>query len=90
MAPYSHTDIVKSCMLEVAKTLFPDKKDIVDKLQSVPLFRQTCTCTRRTAELANDLVRQPHAEVLNAEWYSLALDESTDILDTAQLAIFIR
>lgn len=88
MAPYSHADLVKSCMLEIAKTVFPDKKDIVDKLQSVPLSRQTCT--RRTDELANDLVRQLHAEVHNAQWYSLALDESTDILDVAQLAIFIR
>ena len=62
MAPYSHADLVKPCMLEVARTLFPDKKDIVDKLQSVnPLSRQTYT--RRTAELANDLVRQLHAEI---------------------------
>ena len=61
MAPYSHADLVKPCMLEVAKTLFPDKRDIVDKLQSVLLSRQTCA--RRTAELANDLVRQLHAEI---------------------------
>ena len=88
MAPYSHADLVKSCLLEVAKTMFPRKKNIVDMLQSVPLSRQTYT--RHTDELANDLVRQLHAEVHNTQWYLLILDESTDTLDVAQLAIFIR
>ena len=60
----------------------------MDKLQSVPLSRQTST--RCTDKLANDLVKQLHAEVHNGQWYSLALDKLTDILDVAQLAIFIR
>ena len=33
MAPYSQADLVKSCMLEVAKTMFLNKKYTVGKLQ---------------------------------------------------------
>ena len=48
-APYSHTSLINSCMLEVVKTVFPDQKDIVDKLKLVLLSQQTCT--RRKNEL---------------------------------------
>ena len=52
-------------MLKVAKTMFPDKKYIVNKLQSVPLLLHTFT--NPTDELSNDLVRQLHAEVHNTQ-----------------------
>ena len=68
--------------------MFPDKKDIVDKLQSVPLSRNTCT--RRTEEISDNLFEQLLSALADAECYSLALDESTDILDVAQMAVFVR
>ena len=50
-APYSHTNLKYFCVLEVVKTVFPDQKDIVDKLKLVLLSWQTFT--RRKNELAN-------------------------------------
>ena len=46
--------------------------------------------TRRCGVMAEDLTQQLWKDIGDCECFSLQLDESTDISDTAQLCIFIR
>ena len=62
----------------------PDKKETFAKIS---LSRQTIA--RRVEELGNSIEESLMAKARNFSLYSLALDESTDIRSTAQLAIFI-
>jgi hypothetical protein len=48
------------------------------------------TVARRVEELANDIEGTLKKRLAEFTSFSLALDESTDVKDTAQLAIFIR
>lgn len=48
------------------------------------------TITRRIEMISSDILHQLHAVTDEFIWFSMALDESTDVSDTAQLAIFIR
>ena len=45
---------------------------------------------RRTMELGENIVAQLQQKAENFLWYSLAMDESTDLTSTSQLLIFIR
>lgn len=48
------------------------------------------TVTRRREAMAEDLTKQLWKDIVDCECFSLQLDESTDVSDTAQLCIFIR
>ena len=45
---------------------------------------------RRTEELGENIVAQLQQKAENFLWYSLAMDESTDLTTTSQILIFIR
>ena len=57
-------------------------------LNNISLSRQTIT--RRTCDIADDLSLSLTEKIKAFQYYSIAIDESTDISQTAQLAIFIR
>uniref|UniRef100_A0A668UY73 DUF4371 domain-containing protein n=1 Tax=Oreochromis aureus TaxID=47969 RepID=A0A668UY73_OREAU len=76
---------LKSCMMTVCDVLCPDKTQI---LANVSLRRNTIA--DRVCEMATDLRTQLCERSKNFIAYSLAVDESTDMMDIAQLAIFIR
>lgn len=76
---------LKSCMMKVCDVLCPDKTQI---LANVSLRRNTIA--DRVCEMATDLRTQLCERSKNFIAYSLAVDESTDMMDIAQLAIFIR
>ena len=46
--------------------------------------------TRRTEQLSQDIQNQLDSRVRDFVAFSIALDESTDLVDTAQLAIFVQ
>ena len=47
------------------------------------------TIIRRIENLSTDLKLTLEKRASEFEYYSLALDESTDAIDTAQLAVFV-
>ena len=62
----------------------PIKKDFEDISLSARI------CVRRTEKLGNNLMQQLKEKINSFNFFSLAMDESTDVSDTAQLLIFIR
>lgn len=86
--PFSDSEIVKECMLDVATALFGEKKDVVSAIQSIPLSARSNT--RRTEILAGDIKSTLLELLQKAPCYAIALDESCDIVDDEQMSIFVR
>ena len=76
---------VKECFLRVADVLCPEKKE-----QFVQISLCGQTIAHRIEELGNSIEANLVSKTEDFTFYSLALDESTDIKDFAQLAIFVR
>ena len=85
LKPFSDGEFVKSCMLATVDAICPEKKDLISK---VSLSRQTVA--RHIEEMGADVRASLRSKCLSLRYFSLALDESTDIKDTSQLSIFIR
>ncbi|XP_049794777.1 general transcription factor II-I repeat domain-containing protein 2-like [Schistocerca nitens] len=83
--PFSMEPLVKLCMVAVAECLFPRE---VQAIEGVCLSKQTMSC--RILDMAADLDTQFRKKAESFVAFSLALDESTDISDCAQLAVFVR
>lgn len=83
--PFTEGEFVKKCILLAAENICPEKRS---DLNSISLSRNTVA--ERISELATDLDNQLKEKVKQFVAVSVAIDESTDITDVAQLAIFIR
>lgn len=83
--PFSDGEFVKECMLDVADISFVPQKQVI---QEIPLSRNTIAA--RVNELADNLHNQLKDKIKEFIFYSIVTDENTDIIDTAQLAVFIR
>ena len=81
---FSDGEFVKKCTLYVTDQVCPEQKK---KFEEVSLSRRTVV--RRIEAIGEDLTSQPKGHVPSFQLFSLALDESTDIDDTAQLLIFV-
>lgn len=84
-------EMVKEAFVEAADSLFKDfknKTEILSSIRALQLSRTTVT--RRSEAMAEDLTKQLWKDITDCECFSLQLDESTDVSDTAQLCIFIR
>ena len=82
---FSDTEFVKECMLDAVDITCPEVRT---KIEAISRSRKTIV--RRIGGIAQNLSEQLFEARKSFEWYSLALDESTDIEDTAQLLVFIR
>ncbi|GBO20741.1 hypothetical protein AVEN_208390-1 [Araneus ventricosus] len=76
---------IKQCMLQVCVVLCPDKKN---DFQTVSLSRKTVTS--RIEATDKNLTSQLESKIGQFKFCFIAMDESTDINDTAQLVLFIR
>lgn len=83
--PFTEGEFVKKCLNAVVEEVCPEKKDV---LNAVSL--SASTITRRMEELGGNVYAQLQQKTKEFDFFSLALDESTDVQDTAQLLIFIR
>jgi len=85
--PYTYgKDIIKP-VLEIVAKIAGDKA--IGK-QITEFAHCNDTVTRRVDDLALNVTGQVKSLSSNSTFFSLAMDESTDISDTAQVAIFIR
>ena len=83
--PFLDGEFIKQCMVECASVMCPDAKS---KFKSISLSRRTVV--RRFDSINDQLTEQLMIASKDFFCFSLALDESTDEEDTAQLLIFIR
>ncbi|KAM3844388.1 general transcription factor II-I repeat domain-containing protein 2A-like isoform 1-T2 [Vipera latastei] len=83
--PFTEGEFLKHCMIKVCKVMCPDQKQA---FLNISLSRNTVV--DRICELATDLQGQLVEKGKEFIAYSLAVDESIDVSDTAQLTIFIR
>ncbi|KAM8812643.1 general transcription factor II-I repeat domain-containing protein 2-like [Rhynchonycteris naso] len=82
--PFVEGEFVKECLLSVAKEICPEKADL---FSTVSLSGSTIA--RRTEEMGDNLYQHLQNSVRKLSYFSLALDESNDVRDSAQLLIFI-
>uniref|UniRef100_A0A8C8VQ74 Uncharacterized protein n=1 Tax=Pelusios castaneus TaxID=367368 RepID=A0A8C8VQ74_9SAUR len=83
--PFSEGEFLKNCMLKAAELVCPDRRQA---FANISLSRDTIA--ERIGELSDNLNSQLKDKVKSFTAFSIAIDESTDITDVAQLAVFIR
>ncbi|XP_069840988.1 general transcription factor II-I repeat domain-containing protein 2B-like [Dendropsophus ebraccatus] len=85
LRPHIEGEFVKECMVAAAELLAPDKLKL---FKSVSLSRRTVS--DRITDLAQDIEKTLKDSAGDFQFFSLALDETTDLTNTAQLSIFVR
>nr|CAI5857681.1 unnamed protein product [Callosobruchus analis] len=83
--PFTDGDFVKKCLLISIESIYPDEKQ---EVENISLSRMTIQ--RRISDISTDLFEQLKIKATDFAYFSIAIDESTDIKDTAQLLVFIR
>ena len=85
MKPFTEGEFIKKCMILGAENVCPE---MVAKLTNISLSRNTVA--DRISDLAADIKEQSKECNEDLDYFSIAVDESTDSSDTAQLALFVR
>ena len=89
--PFEDGETVKECLVAAAESLFQDFKnntDIINAVKSVPLSGNTVTS--RIEMMSENVFDQIKADLEKCVYFNLQFDESTDIVNTAQLSVFVR
>ena len=86
--PYSDCEFLKKNIADVVAVLDPGNKRLRQRVQELPCSRRTTQ--RRISQISTDIKVSVQSDIKSSLAFSLALDESTDIQDNPQLAIFIR
>ncbi|GFQ99430.1 general transcription factor II-I repeat domain-containing protein 2 [Trichonephila clavata] len=83
--PFTDGKMIKECIIAVAEEMCPEK---VNLLKTVSMSANTVA--RRVENIAENISSQLFDKNGHVKWFSLALDESTDVSDTAQVLLYIR
>lgn len=89
--PFSDGEYIKEIFEEIADSLFvnfKNKKEIKKAIQDLQLSRNTVM--RRIEMMSKNITELLQKDFDQCVAFSLQLDESTDVTDTAQLLVFIR
>ena len=85
MKPFSDGEFIQKALAIGAHYMIPEKKHVFSK---ICLSRPTVQ--RRIENLTTDVKEQVIEQCKDFKYFSIAVDESTDAKDTAQLAVFVR
>lgn len=85
MKPFQDVELIKECLSAVIDIVCPKEKAVIS---NISLSRNPVT--RRVKILSDDLKTTLREKSSLFSFYSLAIDESIDVKNTAQLAILIR
>ena len=83
---FRDSKLVKQCAIKMARVFWEDR--VARKFGTVSLSHQTIA--RRISDLGKHISSKLKSIVENCMYFSLALDENTDISDISELLIFIR
>lgn len=88
--PFTDGGLVKECMSVVAETLLDGKpkQELCDKIKQIPM--SASSATKKGEILTQDVLTQLNEAIHKAPCVGLAVDESTDICDNAQLLVYVR
>lgn len=86
--PYNEGEFVKKCLSDVVEILSPENDKLKRMVSDVQLSRHTVE--HRISDINTAIESQLHSDLQACEYFSVALDESCDIQDKPQLAIFAR
>lgn len=88
--PFTDAGVVKECMSAVAETLLEgkQKEELCDKIKQIPM--SASTATKRSEILAQAVLSQLEEAIHKTPCVGLAVDESTDVSDNAQLLVYVR
>ncbi|UYV69630.1 EPM2AIP1 [Cordylochernes scorpioides] len=83
--PFTDGEMIKECIIAVVEEMCPEKVNLLK-----PVSMSANTVARRVENIAENISSQLFDKNGHVEWFSLALNESTDVSDTAQVLIYIR
>ncbi|KAJ1209190.1 hypothetical protein NDU88_004568 [Pleurodeles waltl] len=89
--PFTEAELVKKCFLSAAEILFENysnKSSILKEIGALQL--SDSTCARRIEATGENVQKQVIKAVRESPFFSIAMDESTDIGDVAQLLVWVR
>ncbi|GFW16790.1 general transcription factor II-I repeat domain-containing protein 2A [Trichonephila clavipes] len=85
MKPFTDGNYIKDCLIAIVEEICPQKLDLFTQIS---LSRQNVE--RRIANISREICASLNTVATSFVYFSLALDGTSDINDTAELSIFIR
>uniref|UniRef100_A0A3B4ZF37 HAT C-terminal dimerisation domain-containing protein n=1 Tax=Stegastes partitus TaxID=144197 RepID=A0A3B4ZF37_9TELE len=89
--PFTDSETVRDCMIAIFDEVIHDDKikaSVTSAVKSMPL--SDTSNTRRVEILATDVFEALLSDLKKVEVMSIALDDSTDRFDTAQLCVYVH